>query len=370
VTIGHVARRVLPRFARRHLRRQLLDRGVMGEAAKFYMQNLVALTLLDVYRRALSAYSGKTVIRTAIIGYEPHVFANLEALSDVGLTLGEHFQWQTEVCALPRRRLEDLPARIGDYDLLICCASSAEEERALLGEIRRLFPGPGRPPCPVYRVHYLFHGFCEALASLHRSEFATCLNAKKLAAVATALSIVPEDGCVAECGAYKGGTSILMGLLARRWGRRQPIHAIDTFAGMPDPVAADGNTVYQGGTFGETSYALVRESVSCHGLRDTVLLRQGLIQDVLPGVCGAEGDVAFALIDTDQYQGTLASLMSIVPALKRNGIVLVDDCEVPGVRQAIADTRAAHAALGWTVLTNNLGMLWARTDVSFLSHPL
>jgi FkbM family methyltransferase len=365
-----VARALLPSCVKRYLRRRLLNRIRIGTAANWYMERVVALTLLDVYKRCVTAYTGKEVLRAAIVGYEPHVFGDLEGLHDLGIAVVDHFSWRSERCALAPRGLDELADRSAAYDLLICCASSPAEERQLLVDVDASFAASRAVECRLYPVSTVFGGFRDAFADLHADEFASCLNARKLAAVATALSFAPYEGCVVECGAYKGGTSILLGALSRQWERTQRIHAIDTFVGMPEPTDADGATVYRGGTFAETSCDRVQRNLAAHGLDGVVTVHQGLIQDVLPRVCNEDEGVALALVDTDQYSGTLASLYRIIPLLRTNGIVLVDDYDVRGVRTAIDEIARQYPDLRSGEVTTNLRMLWRHTDEAFLSHRL
>jgi hypothetical protein len=80
-----------------------------------------------------------------------------------------------------------------------------------------------------------------------------------------------------------------------------------------------------------------------------------------------EPKISFALVDTDQYQGTLASLKLIVPKLQENGIILVDDYQVEGVNTAVSEIRKLFPMLGGAEMSMNFYMLWGPTNRGFLS---
>ena len=327
-----------------------------------YLNESIDLTLYDLYGTALSAFSRKSSLRVAAVGVDNSLFENAEAIHDFGLSLEGYYAGRSHDIFHPSKSIQEL--QCSDYDLIIVGANSEADEAELLQQLSNYFSGNNCLTCPVLLIRRLRLGVKNALAKATRLE--TCLNIRKLGLIAQAL-LATYDGCILECGSFQGGTSVFMGLLLREWGDRRQMYALDTFEGMPSPTSPDLETIYQKGLFTETSLERVRLHFQEHGLTDQAKLVMGLVQDTLPGVLAEESHVSFALIDTDQYQGTVESLKLIVPKLQENGIIFVDDYNVEGVKNAISEIRDLYPTLGGAEMSMNFYMLWNRTNRYFLS---
>ncbi len=327
-----------------------------------YMLESLDLTLYDLYGTTLLAFSHRELLRVAVVGVDQSLLEVAEAVQDFGLSIQGYYAGNPHDIFHPSKAIQEL--RSSDYDLIIVGANSQASETALLEQLSQYFSGINQLTCPVLLIRRLRSGVKNAFAKAQRLE--TCLNMRKLGLIAQAL-MSTYDGCILECGSFKGGTTVFMGLLLNEWRDARHVYALDTFAGMPVPTANDHETVFQAGTFTETSYEGVTQYVQEHGLANQVSLLKGMVQDTLPGVLLKEPHVSFALVDTDQYQGTLASLKLIVPKLQENGIILVDDYNVEGVKKAVSEIQNLYPSIDGAEVSMNFYMIWNRTNSYFLS---
>jgi predicted O-methyltransferase YrrM len=327
---------------------------------------LLAATYADLLKRIHSRRS----LRLAYVGYEPRLLGLTEAMCDcAGPESTEFFfEGRPDDIYHPSRPLEALAME--QVDLALIADVDAERERSLSARCRRLGPG-GDPRSTFYQINLM------RLADAHRAtaarclpgSFNSCLNLHKLAVISLATYLAPLDGAVIECGSYLGGTAIWMALLQKALGRRRLLFAMDTFGGMPNPVEQDGSTIYQAGLFDESNYDRVKGYIGAHGLSDDIRMIKGLVQHTFADVWKQTHAVALALVDTDQYAGTRAALDEIVPRLRRNGLIIVDDTTVAGVDLAIKETMSSVPQLRRVPLRRNFDLLYLETDASFLSDP-
>ncbi|HWL94746.1 MAG TPA: TylF/MycF/NovP-related O-methyltransferase, partial [Phycisphaerae bacterium] len=106
-------------------------------------------------------------------------------------------------------------------------------------------------------------------------------------------------GDVAECGVYRGGTSLLLASALVEAGQRdRQLHLFDTFQGMPESADADAST-HKRGDFGDTSLSHVKELLKDYPF---VTLNPGFIPQTLEAV----KDKKFAMVhvDVDLYRST------------------------------------------------------------------
>ncbi|MBI2901292.1 MAG: class I SAM-dependent methyltransferase [Planctomycetes bacterium] len=346
------------------IRRRINDR-LQQPIPNVYFEHLVLLTLCDVFARAVRGFKGCTPIRTAVLGYHPQLFALLEPLRDFGFAIEAQYAYREDDVVHPCRPLSDLA--VSRYDALILGGESGQAEAALIERLRQSVPSLPRRHGPVLHVHRTCSRFLATLSRLRTGHFSSCLNLRKLALVALAVSTT-RGGCIAECGAYQGGTAVFMGCLLREHGDPRRVHTIDTFEGMPAATPRDGVTPYQAGLFRDTRFEDVCGHVAAHGLQDAVKVHKGLSQERLPEILARESAVSLALVDTDQYLGTVESLRLLVPKLAVNGVILVDDYCLDGVKNAIDEIRKEHPGMAGAEVTYNLYMMWRHADEGFLSQ--
>ena len=145
-------------------------------------------------------------------------------------------------------------------------------------------------------------------------------------------------GDVIECGAYRGGTSLLLAVLGRLNGVAKTVHMLDTFTGVPAPSEFD--SAREGGEFAPPEHwpTVIREQASTLGVGDLVEVHEGLFSESFPGL--AEREVVFSVshIDANIYQGTLEACEFTLPRMSPGGVMVFDDynglCDL-GARLAI-----------------------------------
>lgn len=141
-------------------------------------------------------------------------------------------------------------------------------------------------------------------------------------------------GCIAEVGVYHGGSArffcdIMPDRIYYGW---------DTFKGIPPSNSEldDANIV---GAYVD-NIENVRKFI---GYEDRVTLIPGVFPESfdVPEYCWEP--IAFAHIDTDTYEGTMAGLIKLYPLVLRGGLMVIDDYEscfkgvTPAVKEFLAD---------------------------------
>jgi hypothetical protein len=124
------------------------------------------------------------------------------------------------------------------------------------------------------------------------------------------------DGCLVECGCYKGGTTACLSLVAAHTG--QKVHAFDTFAGLPDnqestmvsPLGIRERNFEQGEF--ESSLSETRSNVAQHGNIDHCEFHEGLFSETLPNF---DEECAFIFIDVDLRESLETCIEHLWPSL-------------------------------------------------------
>jgi hypothetical protein len=134
-------------------------------------------------------------------------------------------------------------------------------------------------------------------------------------------------GCTAECGVYKGGSSVLIAGLSPD----KTHFALDTFEGMPD-IVSEIDSHKQGDFSPPNNHSL-----------DSLF-------EQLPNICKVKGPFhetfhkikdnifSFVYVDADLYQSTLECCEFFYPRLTFGGIMLFDDYlqnSTRGVKKAV-----------------------------------
>lgn len=144
---------------------------------------------------------------------------------------------------------------------------------------------------------------------------------------------VPGD--LAECGTYQGASALL--LAGRLDGLHPLLHLFDSFEGLPEPAAVDGEYWSVGDL--RATEALVRDRLSSFG--DGVVFHRGWIPDRFEEV--ADRTFSFVHIDVDLYEPTRVSLEFFYPRMASGGVIVFDDygfVTCPGARVAIDEFAA------------------------------
>jgi O-methyltransferase len=145
-------------------------------------------------------------------------------------------------------------------------------------------------------------------------------------------------GEVIECGAYRGGTSLLLAVLGRLNGITKKVLMLDTFSGIPAPSTFDSGR--QGGEFEppEDWPSVIRQQAAALGVDDVVEVHVGLFSDSFPAIGARDLGFSFCHIDANIYEGTLQACEFTLPRVPHGGVVVFDDynglCDL-GARLAI-----------------------------------
>ena len=133
------------------------------------------------------------------------------------------------------------------------------------------------------------------------------------------------DGDVIECGAYRGGTSLLLAVLGRLNGIAKTVHMLDTFAGMPATSEFDSSR--EDGEFAPPEHwpTVIREQASTLGVDDLVEVHVGLFAASFPALAARNLVLSFCHIDANIYQGTLEACEFSLPRMSRGGVIVFDD---------------------------------------------
>ncbi len=140
------------------------------------------------------------------------------------------------------------------------------------------------------------------------------------------LSVVNLDGDIADVGAYRGGTSLIL----RRLAPHKHLHLFDTWAGLPvdDPLCHHKKGEWQAAL--DDCKRLVGVDERTHYHQD----------DIRKCVDGFSAPLCFAYVDVDTYQGTVDAINMCWPHMVSGGKMFFDDhlwhcCQ--GVQKAIEE---------------------------------
>lgn len=148
------------------------------------------------------------------------------------------------------------------------------------------------------------------------------------------LSTKGLKGDWAECGVFKGATSLLMAEYNRRYKLLQPgcdIHLFDSFEGLAKPAAADAGTNMVKGDYLGTEDEVKRNLAAY----DSFIYHRGWIPVCFPEVANLR--FSFVHIDVDFYEPVRDSLDFFLPRMVSGGVIVLDDygcAQTPGALRA------------------------------------
>lgn len=150
---------------------------------------------------------------------------------------------------------------------------------------------------------------------------------------------VPGD--LAECGVFRGGTTIFMRALLKVAGvSDRNVWVMDSFAGLPPEQAqSEGFTGPEQARLA-VPFEEVAGNFTAYGLLDEqVRFLPGWFSESLPTAPVKE--LALLRMDADLYSSTIDILTHLYPKVVPGGFVIVDDWTLPA-RQATEEYRAEH----------------------------
>ena len=164
-------------------------------------------------------------------------------------------------------------------------------------------------------------------------------------------------GALVECGVWRGGATGMMALahLHAGGGATRALHLFDSFAGLPEPVAAlDGaGAVAYAGQRAEGRLQPIGQCVGSLAENEDLLLRRigypatqvhfhaGWFEETVPRDAAAVGPVALLRLDGDWYASTRTCLAHLYAQVVPGGVVVIDDYgHWPGCRRAVDEFTA------------------------------
>jgi O-methyltransferase len=164
------------------------------------------------------------------------------------------------------------------------------------------------------------------------------------------------QGCLVECGVWRGGSAAIMGMASRSAGKNRVLHLFDSFEGLPEPDEKDGASakIYSGGK-ASGSLTSIRECAAtleevksmfknCTSLPESQLrFHVGWFQHTVPADAKNLGPIAVLRLDGDWYESTRVCLDHLYPLLSSGGALLLDDYFAwEGCRKATDEYRSQH----------------------------
>lgn len=140
------------------------------------------------------------------------------------------------------------------------------------------------------------------------------------------------EGCIVECGAFKGGSTAKFSLFAEEVGRELVV--FDSFEGIPkndEPHRQGLFDIWIGGPFKEGSFCGTLEEVKANVRRfgsqkDICEFHKGWFEDTMPHF---RRNIAAIYLDVDLVSSTKTCLKYLYPLLQPGGIVFSQDAHIP-----------------------------------------
>jgi O-methyltransferase len=157
------------------------------------------------------------------------------------------------------------------------------------------------------------------------------------------------DGCVVECGAYKGGSAANLSLVCGLTGRS--LEVFDSFSGLPEPTEGDRahvvldrlqKHIYRRGDW-RGSFDEARENIARYGDASVVTLHAGYFEDTLPEF--EKGCIA-AFVDVDLVASLKTCLTHLWPLLLDGGCLFTHEARHLEMADVFFDRAWWRATLG------------------------
>jgi len=158
------------------------------------------------------------------------------------------------------------------------------------------------------------------------------------------------EGCVVECGVWRGGTAA--GLLSVL-GTSRKLYLFDSFEGLPPAQQIDGQRAieYQKNTespwYFENCYAppsYVEKAMALAGASDYEI-KKGLFYETLPQFLPSQ-PIAVLHLDADWYDSIFACLNHLYDCVAPGGVIIVDDYYTwDGCSRALHDYLSKRSAV-------------------------
>lgn len=136
------------------------------------------------------------------------------------------------------------------------------------------------------------------------------------------------EGCVVECGSFKGGSAANLSLVCALCGRQ--LEVFDSFAGLPEPSAVDKEhrilSIHQVHTYAKGAWKgtleEVKGNIAGNGRIDLCNFNVGYFSDTMPHF---RRRVIFAFLDVDLRDSLETCLMHLWPLLQDGSYVFTHE---------------------------------------------
>jgi O-methyltransferase len=137
------------------------------------------------------------------------------------------------------------------------------------------------------------------------------------------------NGCVIECGVWRGG---MIGGIAKLLGPSRKYYLFDSFEGLPPAQEIDGQAAikWQNAKSGNKYYdnckaeeKFAREAMKRAGVENIDLIK-GFFERTVPGFI-PDQPIAILRLDGDWYESTMTCLKHLYPYVAEGGVIMLDD---------------------------------------------
>lgn len=160
------------------------------------------------------------------------------------------------------------------------------------------------------------------------------------------LNLGGVQGVIVEAGAFHGGSTAKLSLVAKLAGRELAV--FDSFEGMPENTEAGGTSIFgREHHFPKGSHAVgvevVRENVRKYGDLSRCRFYKGFFSDTLPNF---KEPVAAACINVDLVQSTKDCLKYLYPLVQPGGVLFSQDAHFPWIIALLKDASFWEREIG------------------------
>jgi GT2 family glycosyltransferase len=172
------------------------------------------------------------------------------------------------------------------------------------------------------------------------------------------------DGDFIETGVWKGGATIFMAELLKKYNEKRNVYVCDSFEGLPmpepDKYPADAGDKHFTFDYLKADLELVSGNFKRYGvLGDNIKFIKGWFCDTMPTL---EIDkIAILRLDGDMYSSTWDVLEHLYHKLSIGGYLIIDDFALNGCRKAIEDFRSKFGIKDEIITIDKMGAYWKKT---------
>jgi hypothetical protein len=167
----------------------------------------------------------------------------------------------------------------------------------------------------------------------------SCQRLENVYQLASAVEETGQQGAFVECGVWKGGCAGVMAAVAQTARSNRKIWLFDSFEGLPEPTAEDGQMakLYAGRDDATGRLSTINR---CVGLLEdvrellfgklkiderNVVIRKGWFQESLPQAATEIGPITILRIDADWYESVETCFKCLYEHVIPGGYIILDD---------------------------------------------